>query len=73
MAQSKVNVSVSYATPAELQTWLTNLATDVAASKVESFQVYTNPGGSGDGVIEGELTLSSSTAVSDLTVAVEDA
>jgi hypothetical protein len=66
-------VSVSYATPAELQTWLNNLGTDVFGAKVESFQIYTNPGGSGDGVVEGELTLSSSTAISDLTVAVEDA
>jgi hypothetical protein len=67
MAESRVQVEVSYADAAALQTWLGNLGTDVNAGKVTNFQLST------DGEkVGGRLTLSSSTAISDLTVAVED-
>ena len=72
MAQAKVNVEKSYADAAALQTWLNNLATDVNAGKVVSFSISTNAGESGP-VIGGQLELSAATAISDLTVAIEDA
>ena len=71
MAQSNVSVLKSYATAGDLQAWLNNLATDVNAGRVSTFSISSTPGESG-GMIQGQLLLSSSTAIDDLTVAVED-
>jgi hypothetical protein len=72
MAQSIVGIQKSYADAAALQAWLGQLATDVGTGKVEGLQVVTTPGGGTGGTISGQLTLSSATAVSGLTVPVED-
>lgn len=66
MAEAQVAVNVSYASAAELQIWLNNLGTDANAGKVVGFSFQAN-----GTVIVGALTLSNSTAISDLTVAVE--
>jgi V8-like Glu-specific endopeptidase len=71
MAQSNVVVNKSYADAAALQAWLSNLATDVNAGKILTFAINTIPGTSG-GVVQGSFALSAATAISDLTVAVED-
>ena len=68
MAQSKVNVNVTYTTAAQLQTWLNNLGTDVVNSRVEAFSV------AADGEnIQGMLTLPSAVAIDDLSAIVEGA
>jgi len=71
MAQSRVHVAKNIADADALQSWLNALGADVSAGKVEGFNLSIDQ--IAGGTVAGELMLSATTAISGLTVDIEDA